>query len=423
MLDFIAKLLGYIMDWIYIGLNHYGIANVGLTIVLFSLVMRLLLFPFTYIQQKKNKITQYIQPELNKIAKKYRGKKDQDSMMKQQQEQQAVYKKYGTSPTQGCLPMIIQFVILFAIIRIVYNIPYYISSINEVYMQVAEPMVKAIKDMGTDSSTVTKLNDLAQEMRASYFKDPTQVKDVISLLGRFKEDTWATVSKMFSAYPDVVNSIKENKEAIRELNDFAKGINITDYPKDNFKSPIILIPILAALFQWLQTKTIRQPEMTDDMAGMNTYMKVMMNTMPLMSLFFYSILPCGIGLYWAATAFFTMIQQVALNFYFDHKDIEKMIEKQVSKANASNKKSFYDKMMEASMNAAGEAGTTPNVPNGSFKNSNLTVASVAKMSTKKIESPNVESVVESKESSNEGIQAGNSTGNSIAAIANMLKDK
>lgn len=433
MIDFIAKLLGYIIDWIYIGLSSVGIANLGLTIIIFSLIMRLILFPLTYSQQKKSKITQYIQPELNKVAKKYRGKKDQESMMKMQMEQQEIYKKYGSSPTSGCLTMLIQFPILFGIIKIVYNIPNYISSVGDVYMNIAEPMVKAGKDV------VGKMSDMAVELRASnYFKDYGSTTDVISLLGRFKEDSWDKAKDIFADFPNVISSINEYVPQIKDLNEFILGINIAEYPSAHKISVYLIIPILAAFFQWLQTKTIKQPEMPEgSMAGMQTYMKVMMNTMPIMSLVIYYSLPCGIGLYWAATAFFTVIQQVGLNWYFNRIDIEKLIEKQVEKAKKSNKKSFYDKMMEASTGAVAadnkQNGNNAKIPSGATVNQNKTITHVAKMNLRKIDSVNIEPVkreenhIEGKEEertfskSKKKTSSNEKQGPSIAEIANMLK--
>lgn len=434
MIDFIAKLLGYIIDWIYIGLSSVGIANLGLTIIIFSLIMRLILFPLTYSQQKKSKITQYIQPELNKVAKKYRGKKDQESMMKMQMEQQEIYKKYGSSPTSGCLTMLIQFPILFGIIKIVYNIPNYISSVGDVYMNIAEPMVKAGKDV------VGKMSDMAVELRASnYFKDYGSTTDVISLLGRFKEDSWDKAKDIFADFPNVISSINEYVPQIKDLNEFILGINIAEYPSAHKISVYLIIPILAAFFQWLQTKTIKQPEMPEgSMAGMQTYMKVMMNTMPIMSLVIYYSLPCGIGLYWAATAFFTVIQQVGLNWYFNRIDIEKLIEKQVEKAKKSNKKSFYDKMMEASTGAVAadnkQNGYNAKIPSGATVNQNKTITHVAKMNLRKIDSVNIEPVkreenhTEGKEEertvskSKKKTSSNEKQGPSIAEIANMLKE-
>lgn len=419
MIDWIAKMLGYIINWIYVGLSDIGIANLGLTIIIFSLIMRLILFPLTYSQQKKSKITQYIQPELNKISKKYRGKKDQDSMMKMQMEQQEVYKKYGTSPTSGCLSTLVQFPILFGIIKIVYNIPNYIPSVREVYMNIAQPMVDAGKEV------VGKMEDLAVSLKATnYFKDYGSTTDVISLLGRFKDSSWETAKEIFADFPDVISNIDKYVPHIKDLNEFIWGINIAEYPNAHGISIYLLIPVMAALFQWLQTKTIRQPEMPEGANGMNNYMKIMMNTMPIMSLIIYFSLPCGIGLYWAATAFFTIIQQVCLNWHFDHIDMEKLIDKQVAKAQKKNKKSLYDKMMEASMGAAEQSGTTPKVPNGSYVNKNKNITNAAKINTKRIEY--LESkVADSKEVLEKPVskkKGNNSGGGSISAIANMLKD-
>lgn len=419
MIDWIAKMLGYIINWIYVGLSDIGIANLGLTIIIFSLIMRLILFPLTYSQQKKSKITQYIQPELNKISKKYRGKKDQDSMMKMQMEQQEVYKKYGTSPTSGCLSTLVQFPILFGIIKIVYNIPNYIPSVREVYMNIAQPMVDAGKEV------VGKMEDLAVSLKATnYFKDYGSTTDVISLLGRFKDSSWETAKEIFADFPDVISNIDKYVPHIKDLNEFIWGINIAEYPNAHGISIYLLIPVMAALFQWLQTKTIRQPEMPEGANGMNNYMKIMMNTMPIMSLIIYFSLPCGIGLYWAATAFFTIIQQVCLNWHFDHIDMEKLIDKQVAKAQKKNKKSLYDKMMEASMGAAEQSGTTPKVPNGSYINKNKNITNAAKINTKRIEY--LESKVDdSKEVLEKPVskkKGNNSGGGSISAIANMLKN-
>ena len=79
-----------------------------------------------------------IQPEIQKIQKKYKDRKDQESMLKQQQELQAVYDKYGTSMTSGCLPTLIQFPIILALYRVIQNIPAYVGKIKEMYSPIAE---------------------------------------------------------------------------------------------------------------------------------------------------------------------------------------------------------------------------------------------------------------------------------------------
>ena len=79
-------IFGWIIRAIYSGLATMGIYNVGLCIILFTLVSKLILLPLTMKQQRSMKINQHMQPEINKITKKYRNKRDQASMMKQQEE-------------------------------------------------------------------------------------------------------------------------------------------------------------------------------------------------------------------------------------------------------------------------------------------------------------------------------------------------
>ena len=424
MIDWIVNGLGHVLNWIYVGLGELGVSNIGLTIIVFALIMRLILFPLTYKQQKNSKIMQYAQPELNKVMKKYQGKRDNDSMMQMQMEQQAIYQKYGTSSTSGCLPMLIQMPVLFAIVRIVYNIPNYIPSVREVYMNIAQPMVNA------GEKVVAKMSTLATELQATqYFKDYGSTSDVISLLFRFKEASWDKAAEIFASYPDVVQNINQYAGKIREMNEFAFGINLTESPKSHgLFSIYILIPVAAALFQLLQTMTIKQPDMQDNM-GMAKSMKMMMFMTPLMSLIFYYQLSSAIGLYWAATALFSVLQQVFLNWHFNHMDIEKLIEKQMEKAKKNNKKSFYTRMMEASMGAADASGTNPNMPNsnGAYVNKNKTIGNVAKMSTKNIvvsDSVKNSTDMVSEDSESTSLKESRSLeGGSISAIANMLREQ
>ncbi len=96
----IAKLLGYIMNAIYsFMVNVLGIGNISVTIIIFTIVIYMCLFPITYKQQKFSKLTQKMQPELQKVQKKYQGKKDQLSMQAMQEETSSIYEKYGISPT------------------------------------------------------------------------------------------------------------------------------------------------------------------------------------------------------------------------------------------------------------------------------------------------------------------------------------
>lgn len=117
----LAWVFGKIMDGIMIALNAVGIHNIALCIVLFSIITQAILLPLTIKSQKSTRISAFIQPEIKKIQDKYKGKTDQLSQQKMLEEQQALQQRYGVSMTAGCLPMLIQMPILFALYPVVYN--------------------------------------------------------------------------------------------------------------------------------------------------------------------------------------------------------------------------------------------------------------------------------------------------------------
>ena len=123
----VAKLLGYIMEGIFWLLDKLSIPNIGLAIILFTIVIYLLLLPLTIKQQKFSKFSAKMNPELQAIQKKYQGRNDNDSMMKMQAETKEVYAKYGVSPSGSCLQLLIQMPILFALYRVIYSIPAYVG--------------------------------------------------------------------------------------------------------------------------------------------------------------------------------------------------------------------------------------------------------------------------------------------------------
>ena len=129
-----AAILGWIINGIFNFLDSAGIPNVGLTVVIFTVIIYTLMLPLTYKQQKFSRMSVRMNPELQAIQKKYKGKQDQTSMLKMQDEMKAVYAKYGTSQTGSCLPLLIQLPFLLAVYRVVYAIPAYVDKVKAVYM-------------------------------------------------------------------------------------------------------------------------------------------------------------------------------------------------------------------------------------------------------------------------------------------------
>ena len=317
-----------------------------------------------------------MQPEINKIQKKYRNRKDQASMVKQNEEIQAVYEKYGVSPTGGCLQLLVQFPVFLALYQVIRKIPAYIPQVKETYMT-------AVTALSGQAGYINKINSISEGLKSSYVtelaKDATP-DQIIDVLNYFTADAW---DKLAAAFPPISGTIESVAHEITSINDFLFGINVAQTPGLHI-SVYLIIPILAALFQFLSAKTMMQPNMegNDQVASMNKSMTYMM---PLMSLYFCIIMPAGLGIYWVTSALFQCIQQVIINKYMDHADLEKMVAKNRAKAEkkkAKGKKSIMERLTQTSAKA--EAAKEE------YENRANTMREISTMNLKKINS-NVDS--------------------------------
>ena len=329
-----ATVLGIIMDWLFKLTSIFGIQNIGLCIILFTLVTKLLMFPLTLKQQKSSKLMSIMQPELNAIQAKYKGKSDQESMMKQNVEIQALYEKYGTSMTGGCLQLVIQMPILFALYQVIYHIPAYVSSVKDVFMNV----VTSITALGVDHVGMLTQFATDNKVNMAMVKDIATNNGLVDFLYQLNPTQWAALQDLF---PSIQGPIVENAAKIEHMNSFL-GINLASTPFSvmfpngfaggfNF-SLAILIPILAGLSQWLSARlmTVNQPTAgKDDGNSMAQSMKMMNTMMPLMSVFFCFTFASGIGIYWIASSVFQVIQQVLVNRYMDKIDVDEMVKQNV----------------------------------------------------------------------------------------------
>lgn len=326
----IATVFGYIMDLLFKMTSQFGIMNIGLCIILFTIITKILLFPLTMKQQMSTKLMSRMNPEIQAVQKKYKGKTDQTSMARQQAEMSAIYEKYGSNPTAGCLPTAIQLPILFALYRIIYNIPAYVPSVRVFFDNVAKPL-QAQPDY------INKIADLAQSANMSIDKiDFTNIDKVVDLLYKFTPEKWAQLQSLFPAISDVIG---QNAATIEKMNTFL-GINLSVAPYTGITHPSIawLIPILAGVTQLLSTKlmTAATPQAPD--APGADMMKSMTYTMPLMSVFICFTLPSAIGIYWVMQGLIMLIQQIIVNKYMEKVDVDTLIAKNVEKMNKKRAK-------------------------------------------------------------------------------------
>ena len=126
----LSKLMGFIMNLIYCGCSYIGIESVGICIVLFTISINVMLLPMTIKQQKFSKISKIMNPEIQKVQEKYKGKSNQDSILKQQMEIQEIYKNYGVNPIKGIGPIFIQMPIFLCLYKVISDIPNYVPGIT-----------------------------------------------------------------------------------------------------------------------------------------------------------------------------------------------------------------------------------------------------------------------------------------------------
>ena len=331
----IVNLMGWIMDLIFRVTSSVGIVNIGLCIIIFTIVTRILMFPLSYKQAKSQKLMAAIQPELQAIQMKYRGREgDQQAMMQQQAEMKAVYEKYGTSMTGGCVQLLIQMPIIFALYRVILNIPAYVSSVKDYFTPIVDAIggESAIGAVNTFAHSTEELTKVISMSRISGGEIAT-TDHIIDFLYHLNPAQWESFKTAFSQAADVIS---RNYAEIEKMNTFL-GLNLASSPSSYGLTSIKawIIPVLAGLSQYASTKLIsaQSPSMDGNDQAAQT-MKTMNLMMPLMSVFFCFSFASGIGIYWIASAVLMGVQQYFLNKHFQKMDVNAMLKENIAKTNA-----------------------------------------------------------------------------------------
>ncbi len=339
----VAKVLGFIMNAIFEFLNLIKIPNIGLSIILFTIVIYLLLLPLTIKQQKFSKLSAKMNPEIQAIQNKYKDKKnDQAAMMAMNSETQAVYAKYGVSPTGTCLPLLVQMPILFALYRVIYAIPAYVGRVKEVFTH--NDFITNLMNQEGSQEFISSFKNAAMYTKQFGNEKFTVENTYIDILNQASTAEWQSIAVEYPSLADEVAYITEN---LNNYNNFL-GLNIANSPSFTVSQAFnngqwllligaILIPLLSALTQWINVKLMpnsNQPDpknQTEQQAAMMSSMKMMNYMMPITSAIFCFTLPAGMGLYWIAGSVVRTIQQIAINKYIDKMDIDKIVAKNTEK--------------------------------------------------------------------------------------------
>lgn len=333
----VAVVLGLIMSGLFFLLSAIGLDNIGLAIVVFTFVILMAMLPLTYRQQKFSRMTPLMQPELNEIQKKYKGKTDQASMQKMNDETKMVYAKYGVNPAGSCVQMAISMLVLFPLYSVIMNVPAYVPAVKKVFTPLASALYKA-------PGAEEYLTGIASSINATTISKNFTENTIIDTLYKFRPQTWTDLAAKFPSLQDTITTCQKT---INRMNNFL-GMNIADTPMNIVKTHTsvwlvigaILIPVLAAASQWISAKL--SMKLSEGAQGGNDQsaatMKTMNTVMPLMSAFFTLTLPVGMGIYWIASAVIRTIQQIFINRKLEKEDLNELMAKNIEKQKAKMEK-------------------------------------------------------------------------------------
>jgi YidC/Oxa1 family membrane protein insertase len=277
------------------------------------------MLPLTFTQQKSSKRMQALSPEVDKIKKKYEGLTDKDSQNKMNQEIQTIYAREKINPFAGCLPLLIQLPIFYALYNVM-QYPYrYIDSIKTLYVdKLAGTLIKIFR---ADSSTFNSFIPFARAHFSA--KDNfsfTTAEQLAKLLNKLSEKEWveyiAAIPQKFGAEIANLNSYLAEKKAVETF----IGLNLVESAGLTF--PKILIPIISGLTSFLSQYLLMKQTSPSGSGkdAMASTQKNMLIFMPLFMAFITINTPIGVGLYWIAGNIVILIQQPIIELLFSKKE-------------------------------------------------------------------------------------------------------
>ncbi|MCL2461475.1 MAG: YidC/Oxa1 family membrane protein insertase [Defluviitaleaceae bacterium] len=321
----IARFLGWIISVVFNGVYFFTERNsLGLSIIALTIIVRLAMVPLAAKSQKSMVAMQRLNPEIEKIKKKYGNTKDPEQSKKMNMEMQALYAKHKVNPLSGCLPLLIQMPIFFGLSYLMQQSYRYITKLGDVYSALADKIIglssytNVMKDiilphvpnnmkpfdLSVTSNMVRALNKLSTA-------DWTNVFGGVPL-NHLAATDWSTVTGGLSGITDPatmqgIATVFVQKQNIETF----MGLNLLD--PSGWKFPGVLIPILTALITLLTSYLSMKMTKNSGNPSQGMSQKVMLFAMPLVMGFFTVNYAAGVGVYWITSSAFQAVQQFFLN--------------------------------------------------------------------------------------------------------------
>lgn len=278
-----------------------GGLSFGIAIILFTFVIRIIMIPLAIKQQKSMANMQKLQPEIEKIKKKYADKKDPEIQRKMNAEIQSMYAEHKINPFGGCLPILVQLPVFITLSYMLQHTYLFISRIGQVYETIADEILKI-------PNFVEIIVPLAiSKVPKGMSIDVAEISDLQKVINKFRVDDW---NSFLSAVPidqqEIFTFLLQQKDNM----EYFLGINLVE--NSGYLWPGILIPVLSAVTGFLTMYlTVRKTKSTDQQAMMQQ--RIMLYVMPLVMGFMTIGFPAGVGLYWVTSSVFQLFQQLYLD--------------------------------------------------------------------------------------------------------------
>lgn len=352
----IVIFFGWIIEYIYKFFELIGIPNIGLVIIVFTLIIKFILLPLTIKQQKFSKLSAIMQPEIKAIQNKYQGRRDNYSMQQMQEETKAVYAKYGVSQMGGCLQTVIQMPIIIALYGAIRELPTLIDALS----QPLEKIVNILNGSGLDFS------EIASGIGDASVATSTQMKVLYALPLK----GWDALTAMFDGADAA--AITSAHEQMQAANSFL-GFDLSQTPWNLMLAGgigiiAVLIPLIAGASQWLSMKLTQTKQSAAGGDSTTAAMNSMGLVMPLVSVFFCFTFNAGIGLYWAASSLFQVILQIFINRHYRRIDMDAFVEENMKKAEEKAQKKREKKGVKSSTLYQAANTSTRNIENTANSN-------------------------------------------------------
>lgn len=283
---FFGSILGYLLWALF-----YVFQNFGVSIIFFTIIIKLILFPFSVKQQKSMASTSRMQKKQNEIRQKYANNKQ-----KMNEEMQKLYEKEGVSPTGGCLTSLVPMLIMLGI-----------------FYAVAQPLTNTLHiDSALINDAMQYVNGIPGYCIQGFQENAANIYNQMNFVEVLKSNPDLINNiPQFAGHPDIINNIQSFSNGFTFL-----GFDLLTMPsKEGLLSIYILIPVLSLASNILaQVVTMR---INGNMQNQQGCMKVMMFGLPLLSAYIAYVVPSAVGFYWICSSLFSLIQSLIMGKFFN----------------------------------------------------------------------------------------------------------